>query len=207
MYRPPAFATDDVALLHEAIRSRVFATVACVIDGAVEFAYAPVVVDAGEGPKGSVRFHLAAANPVAGIADGTPVVLSFLSPDAYVSPDWYDTKGRVPTWNYIAVEGRGGSRRLNGDELRQLLIDLSAAEENKLAPKKPWTIDKVPEEKMGALMTAIVGFSLRFETLEGKFKLSQNVTPEDAEGVMRGLIRRGDPASRAIAKAMRRTRT
>ena len=47
---------------------------------------------------------------------------------------------------------------------------------------------------MGALMNAIVGFSLRFERLEGKFKLSQNVTAEDAEGVMRGLMQRGDAA-------------
>jgi transcriptional regulator len=87
-----------------------------------------------------------------------------------------------------------------------LLVDLSAAEENKLAPKKPWTIDKVPEEKMGVLLNAIVGFSLRFEALEGKFKLSQNVTPEDAEGVMRGLVQRGDADGREIANAMRRTR-
>jgi transcriptional regulator len=207
MYRPPAFATDDLVALHEAMRGRVFATVACAIDGEIAFAYAPVVLDVDEGSKGSVRFHLASNNPVAGIPDGTLVTLSFLGPDAYVSPDWYDTEGRVPTWNYIAVEGRGLVRRLDLDELRQLLIDLSAEEENKLAPKKPWTIDKVPGEKMGALMNAIVGFSVRLETLEGKFKLSQNVTAEDAEGVMRGMIARGDPASRAIAKAMRRARS
>ncbi len=53
---------------------------------------------------------------------------------------------------------------------------------------------------MGALMNAIVGFSVRFETLEGKFKLSQNVTPEDAEGVMRGLIQRSYPAMAALLR-------
>jgi transcriptional regulator len=207
MYRPPAFASDDVAALCEAIRARGIATVACMIDSAIAFAYAPVVLDAGEGERGGVRFHLARANAVAGIADGTSVALTFLGPDAYVSPDWYDTEGRVPTWNYIAVEGRGVVRRLDQTELRQLLIDLSAEEECKLAPKAPWTIDKVPDERMDALMNAIVGFSVRFETLEGKFKLSQNVTEADAEGVMRGMIARGNPASRAIAKAMRRTRS
>lgn len=207
MYRPPAFATDDVASLHGVIRERVFATIACVIGGKIEFAYAPVVLDANDGPNGSLRFHLAGNNPVAVVPDGTPLAFSFLGPDAYVSPDWYDTRGRVPTWNYIAVEGRGAAKRLNSDELRQLLVDLSAAEESKLLPKKPWMIDKVPDEKLGALMNAIVGFSVCLETLEGKFKLSQNVTPEDAEGVMRGLIQRGGLASRAIARAMRRTRT
>ena len=206
MYRPPALATDDVPALHEIIRSRGFATVTCLIDGAIQLAYAPMVLDTDEAPRGSVRFHLASSNPVAAVPDATPMVLSFLAADAYVSPDWYETKGRVPTWNYVAVEGSGAAHRLNGDELHQLLIDLSAAEENKLAPKKPWTIDKVPAEKMGALINAITGFSMRFETLEGKFKLSQNVTSEDAEGVMRGLIRRGDAASRDVAIAMRRIR-
>lgn len=206
MYRPPAFATDDIAALHEAIRARVFATVACVVDDAIAFAYAPVVLDADAGSHGTVRFHLAGNNPLANIADRTALQISFLGPDAYVSPDWYETKGRVPTWNYLAVEGRGAAKRLNSDGLRKLLVDLSAVEESKLLPKKPWTIDKVPEEKMRALINGIVGFSVRFETLEGKLKLSQNVTPEDAEGVVRGLIHRGDPASRAIAKAMRKTR-
>jgi transcriptional regulator len=206
MYRPPAFATDDIAVLHETIRARVFATIACEIDGAIQFAYAPVVLDTDQGPFGSVRFHLAGNNPMAAIPDGTALAFSFLGPDAYISPDWYDTQGRVPTWNYIAVEGRGFARHMDQDELRQLLIDLSAAEENKLLPKKPWTIDKVPEEKMSALISAIAGFSVRFETCKGKFKLSQNVTPEDAEGVMKGLIKRGDANSRKIARAMRKTR-
>ena len=65
MYRPPAFATDDMAALHDVIRKRVFATVAGAIDGAIAFSYAPVVLDADAGLKGSVRFHLAAGNPVA----------------------------------------------------------------------------------------------------------------------------------------------
>jgi transcriptional regulator len=207
MYRPAAFASDEIAALHEVVRARVFATVACEIDGVVAFAYAPVVLDENVGQNGGVRFHLAGNNPIASAPDGTRMLFSFLGPDAYLSPDWYDTKGRVPTWNYIAVEGRGAARRLDTDELRQLLFDLSAAEENKLLPKEPWTIDKVPEEKMGALLSAIVGFSVRFDTLEGKFKLSQNVTQEDAEGVMRGLIRRGDAAGREIARAMRKTRS
>jgi transcriptional regulator len=206
MYRPAAFASDEVVALHKAIRARVFATVACEIDGFIEFAYAPVVLDATDGSCGGVRFHLAGNNPVAGVAERTRLVLSFLGPDAYVSPDWYDAKDRVPTWNYIAIEGRGVAHRLREDELRKLLIDLSAEEENNLLPKTPWTIDKLPQDKMASLMKAIVGFSVRFETLEGKFKLSQNVTPEDAEGVISGLIRSGGAASRAVAREMRKTR-
>lgn len=202
MYRPPAFAVDDVNVLHAFIREQPFATLAAVIDGAVQFAYAPVVI-APDGAKGMARFHLAAGNPLARLADGTAVRLSFLGANAYVSPDWYETPTRVPTWNYLAVEGQGAVRRLNGDEFQALLVDLSAAEETKLLPKKPWTIDKVPAERLAVLLNAIAGFSVRLETLEGKFKLSQNTTVADIAGVIRGLDARGDAASAAVADAMR----
>ena len=136
MYRPPAFATNDIAALHDAIRTRVFATIACTIDGTIALAYAPVVLDADDGPLGSVRVHLAATNPVAQIPSGTAMTLSFLGADAYVSPDWYETQGRVPTWNYVAVEGRGAVERVDSEALRRMLVDLTAAEEHKLLPQK-----------------------------------------------------------------------
>lgn len=201
MYRPAAFAVDDRPTLDAFIRAHPFATIALVRDGRVEIAYAPVVLDGG-----SVRFHLAANNPVAQAADGARLKLSFLGAHAYISPDWYATKTMVPTWNYSAVEGEGIAERLDGEALTTLLVDLSAAEESPLAPKKPWTIDKVPPERMAMLLKAITGFSLRFETLEGTFKLSQNVKSEDFEGAVRGLEGRGDAASAAVAAAMRKSR-
>jgi transcriptional regulator len=196
MYRPRAFAVDDAATLHEFIRVHPFAAIAAVVEGRVLFAYAPVVIDAA----GVLRFHLARINPLATLADGTPLRLSFLGPDAYVSPDWYASAAMVPTWNYAAVEAEGPLRLLDEDGLRQLLIDLSAAEEEKLLPKKPWTLDKLPEERMRALFAAIRGFAVAPETLEGKFKLSQDKKPEDFDGVLRGLDARGE---RGVAAAMR----
>jgi transcriptional regulator len=204
MYRPSAFAVDDVSVLHGIIGERVFATIAAIRDGAIAFAHAPVVVDPANGPRGGIRFHLALRNPLAALEDGARVWMSLRGPDAYVSPDWYETLVTVPTWNYIAVEGEGAVRRLSRDELRALLVDLSAMEEAKLAPKRPWTIDKVPEARTEALMNIIVGFSLPFERLEGKFKLSQDKSPEDIDGVIAGLEARGDAGSLAVARAMRK---
>ena len=199
MYRPSAFAVDDPAVLHGVIRDRVFATIAAIMDGGIRFAYAPVVLD-GNG----VRFHLAMRNPLAQVADGTRLWLSFAAGDAYVSPDWYKTIATVPTWNYIAVEGAGLVRRLSREELRGLVVDLSAQEEARLAPKPPWLIEKVPPSRTEALLNVIVGFSLAFERLEGKFKLSQDKNPDDIAGAVAGLEARGDPASLAIARAMRK---
>lgn len=201
MYRPAAFVVDDVAALHGVIRARVFATIALAHDG-IHFAYAPVVLDGG-GEFGVLRFHLARANPVCALADGNPLSFSFIAADAYVSPDWYESEGMVPTWNYIAIEASGIARKLNREELRRLLIDLSAQEEEKL-PKAPWTLDKIPETRIEALLNGIEGFSVPLDALHGKFKLSQDKKPADIAGVISALERRGDAASVAVARAMRK---
>lgn len=181
-----------------------FGTIAAVIDGEVRLAYAPVILDPQNGPKGGIRFHFARGNAMAAMEDGAHVKLSFVAADAYISPDWYKTLVTVPTWNYIAVEGKGVVRRTSREELRQLVVELSAQEEAKLVPKTPWLLDKVPEQRTEALLNGIVGFSLVFDTLAGKLKLSQDKKPEDVAGVIEGLEARGDVASLAIASAMKR---
>jgi transcriptional regulator len=202
MYRPAVYAIDDPRLLHRVMRQRSFATLAAVLNGALHFAYAPVLVDAEPPPFGTVRFHLARANPMAEI-DGERVHLSFLAADAYISPDWYVTGAFVPTWNYIAVEAQGRARQLDERELRQVLIDLSAAAEEKLRPKEPWMIDKIPEERIAMLLNGIRGFSILPDQLEGKFKLSQDKKPGDIAGVIAALEARGDDQSLAVARAMK----
>lgn len=198
MYRPRAFVMDDRAVLLAVMREHPFATIAAVKDGAVQFAYAPMMVD-----EDGLRFHLARANPVAGLADGAALAITFRGPDAYISPDWYVTEHLVPTWNYIAVEARGVARKQTRDELRTLLNDLSAEHETPLAPKRPWTMDKLPAQRADAMMNAIVGFAVNFESVLGKFKLSQNRSAEDISSVIAALEARGDARSLAIARAMR----
>ncbi len=205
MYRPPAFVVDDVVILHDVIRRRVFVTIAAAVEGVVQFAYAPVVLDAQDGPRGAIRFHLAIANPLAKLGAGARIAMSLIAADAYISPDWYRTTVTVPTWNYIAVEGEGVIRRSSRAELRQLVIDLSTQEETKLLPKQPWLMSKLTEARIEALLNGITGFSLSLERLQGKFKLSQDKTGEDIAGVIVELEARGDAASIAVAKAMRAT--
>jgi transcriptional regulator len=202
MYRPGPYVQDDVAILHEIIRERSFAVVAAVVDGEAQFAYAPVVLDT-DGARGRVRFHLARANRLSKL-DGAKVRFSFLGPDAYVSPDWYVSEGLVPTWNYIAIEGSGMARQLDKTALRELLVDLSAMQEERLRPKEPWKIEKVPETRLESLLNAIVGFSVDLETLEGKFKLSQDKKAEDFNGVVGALEASRDAGAEAVAAAMLR---
>ncbi|HET7335969.1 MAG TPA: FMN-binding negative transcriptional regulator [Rhizomicrobium sp.] len=89
------------------------------------------------------------------------------------------------------------------DELRTLLDDLSAGHETPLSPKKPWTMDKLPAQRADAMMNAIVGFAVNFESVLGKFKLSQDKSADDISNVIAALEARCDTGSLAIARAMR----
>ncbi len=68
-----------------------------------------------------------------------------------------------------------------------MLDDLSALEEARLLPKKPWTRDKMSPGKFEGLLRGIVGMRMAVTRLEGTAKLSQNKTQADRAGVMAAL--------------------
>jgi transcriptional regulator len=188
--------------MHDFIVRNAFATIATVIDGAVHFAYAPLVLDREPAPLGTVYFHLARNNPVASLADGAAVKIGVMGPHAYISPDWYDTPNQPPTWNYSAVEGSGRVERLGQDESLTYLARLSAEQEAYLAPKAAWSPDRLPPAKLKQMLLGIVWFRVPLDTLEGKAKLSQNRSQTDIGSVIAALRECGDDAGAAVAAAM-----
>ena len=120
-----------------------------------------------------------------------------------MSPDWYVSERLVPTWNYVAVHAYGVPQIVDDeDQVAALLADLSAASEQTLAPKEPWTLDGVPADQRAALMRGIVAFEISITKLEAKQKLSQNRTPEDVAGVANGLRATGGDANATVADLM-----
>ena len=137
--------------------------------------------------------HLSRANPILDILTQgeQPAVLAVSGPDGYISPDWYETDpGQVPTWNYVAVHMRGRLRRRPVEVLRDHLEALSAKFEQRLLPKPPWRIDKVPERQLDALMRAIRPIELEIEAVDGTWKLNQN-KPDAARLVAAGHVESG----------------
>jgi predicted FMN-binding regulatory protein PaiB len=68
----------------------------------------------------------------------------------------------------------------------------------------PWEFE-LPDDLLDAnsLTSAIVSFRFTVESFEAKFKLSQNRSRDDREGVIDGLSERGDDNSKAIRAMMR----
>ncbi len=79
----------------------------------------PFLLDREAGEAGTLRAHLARANPHWRDLDGLDECLVvFQGPDRYVTPSWYATKREtgkvVPTWNYATVQARGPPARHRG---------------------------------------------------------------------------------------------
>ena len=203
MYIPRHFAQEDVAASHALIADNVFATLVTDISARLDATHVPVVLDPDRGPLGTLRFHLARLNPTCeALERGCEILMIFVGPNTYVSPDWYAAENLVPTWNYAVVHAYGVARRMDGTELRRLLDDLSASQESRL-PKKPWTVDKLPEALVEKMCTAIVGFELPIAELQGKWKLNQNRGAADRAGVIEALEKLGGEANLAVAARMR----
>lgn len=207
MYVPRHFATDDRDTLFDLIEAHPFALMVLAPkagETAMEAAHLPFVLDREKGPHGTLRCHVAHANPIWKACDGTAsALIVFGGQNAYISPDWYASEHQVPTWNYAAVHATGCPRVLDDDAVMRMLDDLSAQFEEKLLPKKPWTVGKLPEKLYGGLRKAIVGLEIGIGSLTGKWKLSQNKKPEDVEGAAGALQALGGESNLAVAAMMR----
>src|SRR4051794_28060646 len=104
MYVPAVFAESRRDVLHAFMREHSFATVVTGAGAGLVASHVPVVLLADRGEHGTLQFHLARPNPQGeALTAGAETLVMFHGPHAYVSPTWYETAERVPTWNYVAV--------------------------------------------------------------------------------------------------------
>lgn len=136
----------------------------------------PVIIGTAD-----IHAHLVRSNPIArllGKAGPQDALLVVSGPDGYISPDWYGEDDLVPTWNYVAVHLRGTVTALPDEALRPHLDHLSEQYEAHLAPKRPWTMDKMDPEVIAKLMRMLVPVHMTIDKIESTYKLNQNRTPD-----------------------------
>ncbi len=201
MYIPPAFRVDDPSTLASFIREHSFATVVSWGEGVLFASHLPVLYRPEDGSSGTLVSHMARANPQwRHFESGGEVLVMFHGPHAYISPTWYQTQLAVPTWNYAAVHVYGVPSLLSDhDAVVRLLSETIAAYEG--TRERPWT-GELPDDFRDKLVQGIVAFEIPISRLEGKFKLGQNRSPEDQQGVFDALSRSGNADSLAVVKMM-----
>jgi transcriptional regulator len=206
MYVPPVSRIDRAASLAFA-DARGFG-LACAHDGGKPVASpVPFHIEYGRDGTPLLCFHLARHNPLIGLADGvSPWLFAVSGPDAYVSADWYVSPDQVPTWLYQAVHMTGPVRPMAGSQLVEHLDLVSARFENELAPKRPWTMDKMSAGRREAMMKGIVGLVMSVENIEGSFKLNQHKSDADHVAVTAALALQKSTDARDLSGAMRAMR-
>lgn len=201
MYIPEAFRETDRKALHQLMRQNSFATLITINGGAPLASHLPILVDSDRGDYGTLRAHMARANPQwRDFGNGHEALAIFQGPHAYVSPSWYETHPSVPTWNYAVVHAYGKARLIDDRaELRSLLESSVRFYESGF--EKPWAFE-LPEKFLEKMMDMIVGFEIPISRIEGKFKLSQNRPESDRRRVKRTLENSADPLAKAVAELM-----
>ena len=110
--------------------------------------------------------------------------------DSYISPTWYASKKEhgkvVPTWDYMMAHIYGElSIHDDVEWLRAAVSELTDSfEQNR---SQPWKVSDAPEDYVAGQLRAIVGVELKVSRLEVSFKMSQNKTKADLDGVIAGL--------------------
>ena len=123
-----------------------------------------------------IAAHLVRSNPIARVLRSGPVegLLIVSGPDGYISSDWYGEPQLLSTWNYVAIHIRGEVRALPDEDLRPHLEALSDFNEQRLLPKKPWTMDKMDPDTLVRLMRTLVPVEMDIREVASTYKLGQN---------------------------------
>jgi transcriptional regulator len=209
MYVPPAFDLKDQHQLWDAIEARPLGLlVSQGMDGIVAN---PLPFEVShDGPTTTLRTHLAKANGQWRNIEGQSVLVVFQGADAYVSPQWYETKkehGRVvPTWNYSIIQVRGLARVIDDRGwLLDLVSRLTDHHEHGVGEGKAWKVSDAPDDYIQSQLKGIIGVEIEVTGLAGKLKASQNRTAPDRAGVVTGLNASGGESQKTIAAFVAKT--
>lgn len=202
-YNPRHFATADEQAIRRVLTECGFATLLTSAGNDLVISHVPVLFDPADGPRGTLIGHVAAANPHASALGQGMTLVVLQGPFGYVSPNWYtQPAASVPTWNYVALHVHGSVERCDKLADKRAIVDaLTARHEADFV--RPWTSGKMAPALLEKMLGAIVGFRLRIDRIDAKFKLGQNRSSEDRAGVIAGLQARGSAAADTLAAWMR----
>ncbi|MDQ6661952.1 MAG: FMN-binding negative transcriptional regulator [Chloroflexota bacterium] len=198
MYIPAHFREDDLAILQALMREYSFATLVSTGDKGVPVATSlPFLLESEPAPYGTLKAHMALSNPQwRTFRQNGEVLVLFQGPHAYITPSWYEKALSVPTWNYAIVHTYGTPHIIEDSAtLYEYLKTLVQTHEAQFA--EPWLFEQLPGNFVEKMMKGVVGFSIEITRLEGKFKMSQNRTPDERTRVAEELCKSQDP-SRAV---------
>jgi transcriptional regulator len=197
MYVPAQFAADD-AEVRALLADHGAADLITPTASGLLATFLPFIHEPAPEPHGVLLGHLARNNPHWRTpATGESMVI-VRGPQAYVSPSWYAAKaehGRVvPTWNYVSAHVYGELIVHDDPDWVGALVR-RLTDKHEAGRSAPWSVDDAPERFIAGQLRAIVGVEVRISRVEATFKLSQNRSGPDRQGVIDGLRAAGNESA------------
>ncbi|WP_409254139.1 FMN-binding negative transcriptional regulator [Bacillus sp. SCS-153A] len=198
MFIPKDFKVEDTKKLLGFIEENSFGILFSQDEKGPQATHLPFILTQNDKPE--LIGHLAKANPQWKALHGKKVLVVFSGPHSYISASWYKDNRNVPTWNYVAVHVQGIIEIIQ-EETELLSILQKSVDFYEKDFENPWTLKNEPET-VSRLLNGIIGFRIKIEGLEGKWKLNQNKSKENKEEVIKNLKNLDIYDSNEIAELM-----
>ncbi|CAN2236554.1 PaiB Transcriptional regulator [actinobacterium SCGC AAA044-D11] len=154
----------------------------------------------------SLLGHVAKLNIQASLPTNQEALVISMLNETYISPNWYASKEEhhkvVPTWDYMMVHAYG--QLVIHDEPEWILNQVTPLTNHfEASQPKPWNVDQAPTDYVDGQIRAIVGIELKINRIEASFKMSQNKSKADLDGVIAGLQKAGKVSISEAINALR----
>jgi transcriptional regulator len=208
LYEPLFHRNGHLPELHALIKERVFGLLISNGGEGLVANSVPFVLDSAASRLGTLKVHIARANPQwRDLQEQPDALVVFQGHDHYITPSWYETKREtgkvVPTWNYTMVQAKGRAKVMDDAWLARQIEELTRTLESRR--EQPWAVGDAPADFVAMQRRAIVGIEIEILDIRGKWKTSQNRNAADRAGVASGLDALGDKESQAMADIVRET--
>lgn len=205
MYLPKHFTQTDEMKIKMLIEQNGFATVLSFPKNERPFInHLPIMISQHESDNEKILIgHMAKSNPQWKHFKENPESSIIINGgNAYITPRWYKSGRDVPTWNYAVAHLHGKMELIESfDGQIEILKQLTLFFER--SNSTPWDFE-LPKDLAdeAALTSSIFSFRFHIEKIEAKFKLSQNRSVEDKQGIIEGLLERTDDMSKLVRRMM-----
>jgi transcriptional regulator len=203
MYIPAPFEIKEIETIHQIVRENSFGILVSWNGEHSVATHLPFLLESQEG-NDVLRGHMAKANPHARLLEGAALCI-FPGPHGYVSPSWYETRPRVPTWNYISVHAYGRLEIVDEpDAVMEHLCKMVDTFDPHLSETHPESTDI---ELLKAHLGGLTAFRMRVERWEAKAKLNQNRLEKDRLGVKAHYEAAGSEQEQYMARFMQKAKS
>ncbi|MGC7404743.1 FMN-binding negative transcriptional regulator [Pandoraea pneumonica] len=205
MYRPEPYQENSPDTLRALMRRWPFAALVTFGASGMTATHLPFLIDVNAQGDTLLTTHLSRRNAqYDDLRQGSPAMVIFQGPSAYISPSWYDEKRTFPTWNYAAIHAYGDIEVVDdADGIKHILDRVVDTFDVPVAGE--WTFAGIPAEMTALRLPKIAGVVMKVSRLDGALKLNQDHSDADKHGVIAALESRDDAGGREIAALMRET--